>query len=89
MHASSLASFLCIQLVKELELILGDENGSGQSRERWSQAGSGILKQGDLESTNNARISKAMAAFDDSHGNYAVHCHFCNMSLVVCAPKLL
>ena len=35
-----------------------------ESRERWSQACSGNLRQGDLESTNNTRISKAMDAFD-------------------------
>lgn len=75
MHFSSFSLFFFVKLVKELELILGDESGSGESRERWTQACSGILKQGVLESTNNSRISKVMEAFmeafDDSHGSYA------------------
>ena len=34
---------------------------------------SAILKQGDLESANNPRITKAMANFSDSYGEYILY----------------
>ena len=60
----------CRVLYGELEMILDNDNGSGESRERWKEVCSAILKQGDLES---ARISKAMANFSDSYGEYILY----------------
>lgn len=64
-------------------MILGDEvkGQSGESRECWSKVCSAVLKQGELESVNNSRISKAMANFNESHGNQ----HVCSRCMAFCS----
>ena len=59
-----------LQLVPEIEMILAEEcrGQSGESRERWGEVCTAILKQGELESGNNGRISEVMADFCESYG---------------------
>ena len=49
-----------LQLLPEIEMILAEEcrGQSGESRERWGEVCTAILKQGELESGNNGRISE-------------------------------
>ena len=68
-------------------MILGDEckGQSAESRERWGQVCKAILKQGELESANNPKISKAIAQFNDSHGEYYIEgAHRLGTSIVNC-----
>ena len=56
------------QLTQELEWILDGEGEKERARERWSGVCSKILKQAELESANNSKLSKASDGLPEGIG---------------------